>query len=486
MNKPKIEHPKVFISYAWTSDVYVNKVAAFASSLIDVGIDVLFDKFEMKPGNELNDFMERSVKDPSVTNVLLLLNRTYQEKADKRQGGVGKETQILSEELYNHVNQTKIIPVVFEKGVNGEIYKPAYLGSTFFVDLVDFDKYDSEFQLLVKSIYGETVYRKPELGKTPSWITDAITFDAKVSVELLSLKNQSNAAVRDHNFRLYLDRIKDKILTYKTDDLNRSNSGDFYQEYLNKYNGLCSIRNEFLELVKNSVYVDAPEKKIASFFEKTYNGIKLLSSNYSEMLGILLHELFIYVIAYFIKNEMYAKISYILGKTYCVNNYNANLGTFSVFSSFDQSYLDAAVCARDGKKYLTGTGSYWIENINVGFCSTDDFVLADVLCFNYFLYGAQSNLDMYWFPVTYVYGGSPYAWNKSLRFFSEKLKTKEFLKDAVMLFNYDSEGAFILQFKEIETKYNQGELREFRYRGAYYSAPVLCQYVKSDELGKYR
>ena len=57
MNKPKIEKPKVFISYAWTSDAYVNKIAAFASSLIDIGIEVLFDKFEMKPGNELNDFM---------------------------------------------------------------------------------------------------------------------------------------------------------------------------------------------------------------------------------------------------------------------------------------------------------------------------------------------------------------------------------------------------------------------------------------------
>lgn len=73
LNKPNIEHPKVFISYAWTSEIYVNKVAAFASSLMRVGIDVLFDKFEMKPGNELNDFMEKSVKDPTVTNILIRL-----------------------------------------------------------------------------------------------------------------------------------------------------------------------------------------------------------------------------------------------------------------------------------------------------------------------------------------------------------------------------------------------------------------------------
>ena len=80
MSKPKIEKPKVFISYAWTSDAYVNKVAAFASSLINIGIEVLFDKFEMKPGNELNDFMEKSVKDATVTHVLLLLNKKYKVK----------------------------------------------------------------------------------------------------------------------------------------------------------------------------------------------------------------------------------------------------------------------------------------------------------------------------------------------------------------------------------------------------------------------
>ena len=84
MRTPKIAHPKVFISYAWTSDIYISKVASFAAELQNIGIEVLFDKFETKPGNELNYFMERCVNDETVTNVLLLLNKTYKEKADKR------------------------------------------------------------------------------------------------------------------------------------------------------------------------------------------------------------------------------------------------------------------------------------------------------------------------------------------------------------------------------------------------------------------
>src|SRR5574344_2187678 len=96
----KIENPKVFISYSWTSDDYVEKVKDFANSLRKNGIDVLFDKFNLKPGNEMNDFMEKCVSDPGVTNVLMLLNPLYKEKADKRVGGAGKETQIISEEVY--------------------------------------------------------------------------------------------------------------------------------------------------------------------------------------------------------------------------------------------------------------------------------------------------------------------------------------------------------------------------------------------------
>ena len=301
MRKPKIENPKVFISYAWTSDTYVNKVAAFANSLMRNGIDVLFDKFEMKPGHELNHFMEKSVKDPTVTNVLLLLNKTYQEKADKREGGVGKETQILSEKLYNDVSQTKIIPIIFEKGINGEIYKPAYIGSTYYIDLADDNKYDAEFQQLVKAIYGETTYRKPELGNIPAWVTEEITFEPKLSLQYSSFRNQNNKEVNDQNFISFLDEIKDEILNYKTDDIDRSNIDSFYPLYLDKYKGLLSIRNKYLELIKYSIYVNVPEKKIAHFFENLYNGIQQIEKGFPELFSILLHEIFIYTIAYFFK-----------------------------------------------------------------------------------------------------------------------------------------------------------------------------------------
>lgn len=486
MSKPKIEKPKVFISYAWTSDAYVNKVAAFASSLINIGIEVLFDKFEMKPGNELNDFMEKSVKDATVTHVLLLLNKTYKDKADNRVGGVGKETQILSEELYNNVNQTKIIPVVFEKGDNGEIYKPTYLGSTYFVDLADESKYDSEFKLLVKSIYGETVYRKPELGKTPAWVTEEIMFEPKVSLQFASFKTQTNIDVNNQNFILFLDNIKSKIVECKTDDIDRSSNEVFYKQYLDKYNGLMPIRNEYLELIKNSIYVDNPEKKIAAFFEKTYLGISQLQTSNNELLSICLHEIFIYTIAYFLKHEKYDKVSYILGKTYCIKDYSGRLSSFSIFYTTNHTYLDEAVKVRDNKRYYTGVGNYWIENLKTDFCSKAEFTLGDILCFNYYLYGNHLDLDVHWFPITYIYGTSRLSGENVLRDFAQKFKTKEFLDIAFKFFNYSSYEDFVERYKSIEEQFRDGKLREYRYRESFDSAPILCHYTKFEELGKYR
>lgn len=97
MRKPKIEHPKVFISYAWGDNEYQQRIVDFAQALMADGIDVVLDKWSLKEGNDTNAFMEKTVQDPSITNVLIMLDPLYAEKANKRAGGVGTETQIISQ-----------------------------------------------------------------------------------------------------------------------------------------------------------------------------------------------------------------------------------------------------------------------------------------------------------------------------------------------------------------------------------------------------
>ena len=168
--KNKIENPKVFISYAWGTDEYQAKVLSFATALVDDGIDVILDKWDLSEGNDTNAFMEKCVTDQSITNVLMLLDPIYAEKADGRRGGVGIETQIISSEVYGKVEQDKFIPIVFARNDSGEICKPIYLKSRLHFDLSNEDCYDTEYQRLVKCLFGREIYAKPKLGNKPEWI----------------------------------------------------------------------------------------------------------------------------------------------------------------------------------------------------------------------------------------------------------------------------------------------------------------------------
>ena len=135
MSKKKIEKPKVFISYAWGTEQYQEKVLAFATQLIGDGIDVVLDKWDLNEGNDTYAFMEKCANDPSITNVLMLLDPVYANKADAHTGGVGTETQIISAKVYQEVTQDKFIPIVFDRDESGRVCKPTYLQGRLHFDL---------------------------------------------------------------------------------------------------------------------------------------------------------------------------------------------------------------------------------------------------------------------------------------------------------------------------------------------------------------
>ena len=43
-------HPKVFISYSWTSEAYKERVLKLAERLMDNGVDVILDQWDLSPG----------------------------------------------------------------------------------------------------------------------------------------------------------------------------------------------------------------------------------------------------------------------------------------------------------------------------------------------------------------------------------------------------------------------------------------------------
>jgi hypothetical protein len=74
------------------------------------------------------------VTDPSVTHVLAICDRAYAEKANTRKGGVGAESQILSAEVYNKIEQSKVIPILCEYAEDGTPTLPTFFASRIYID----------------------------------------------------------------------------------------------------------------------------------------------------------------------------------------------------------------------------------------------------------------------------------------------------------------------------------------------------------------
>ena len=481
--KKKIENPKVFISYAWGNEEYQNKVLAFSSQLVGDGIDVVLDKWDLSEGNDTYAFMEKCVTDSTITNVLMLLDPVYAKKADEHAGGVGTETQIISAKVYQEVTQDKFIPVVMERDEYGNVCKPTYLQGRLHFDLSKVEDYDNTYQRLVKTLFGEEIYAKPELGKKPLWVEKPIVVAPKKVVVYDSLKHIQIAKVRNQSFVDYLSDIRKRIVDFSQQQQKTNLQSE---EYLELYSSTESMKTDFLLLLKNSSYVDTGYKALANFFEETFNDFSIHSSYNVEIMRVFVHELFLYTIAHFMKNQDYLATGYILGRTYFNQKRyysESNADGFNMFySGSEHSNLDKAVCARDDKKYLSGTAQYWTSNVNTEFCSKAQFVLADLICYNYSVYGKDYVSKWRWFPVTYIYDNE---YNSSIGTIAKKLVSREYLQEILPLFGYDKTDDFIAKFRTVEET-ERGTSKEYRYSGAFGAANLLGDYIKSEQIASLR
>lgn len=123
--------PKVFVSYSWDNDAHKTWVKEFATSLRQDGIDVSLDQWNLVPGDQLPEFMEREIRENDY--VLIICTPRYKERSDKREGGAGYEGDIMTAEILSKGNHRKFIPIIRE----GELRTaaPSWLLGKYSIDL---------------------------------------------------------------------------------------------------------------------------------------------------------------------------------------------------------------------------------------------------------------------------------------------------------------------------------------------------------------
>ena len=477
MSRKKIEKPKVFISYAWSNKEYEDMVLSFAQRLMQDGIDVVFDKWDLSEGNDTYAYMEKCVNDKTITNVLILLDPVYAEKANNHVGGVGTETQIISAKVYKQVEQSKFIPILMLRDKDGNVCKPTYLEGRLHFDLTNEEEYEFTYKRLIKTLYGEEVYKKPELGSKPSWVEEQTTINPKLlhSYDGLSA-NIPDVLKKDK----YIALLNDMINIIKDFDISaKINTLD---GYIDTYAKTKQTRLEYLQLLEKSIYITDSHIDISTFFEKLKENIVNIKGSKSEIVNVFIHEIFIYTIAFYLKKENYIAVGYILGKTY----FNSEISKMKVdsYAMFNSKHyhnnLDEAMCKRDNKLYYCGTASYWIENIDIDCCNIDEFVFADIICFNYSIYGSDYISSWKWFPLTYIYSEEEMS---KIEKVSKKLVSKENANKYLPLFGYKTLAELKDKMKKVEEE-KENIVNGYTYRFSFNRAPIISDYIKIDDIGK--
>lgn len=159
--------PKVFISYSWTSQQYKDAVLDFATALINNHVNAILDQWDLKPGQDIYEFMESGIA--TSDKVLLLCDKEYKRKADDRKGGTGVETMIITPELFQSSgpHQNKFIPIYM--GERTEC-APRYIQSRLGIDLTK--NYEEGFEQILHAVFDQPVKVKPKLGPPPVWFEE--------------------------------------------------------------------------------------------------------------------------------------------------------------------------------------------------------------------------------------------------------------------------------------------------------------------------
>lgn len=401
--------PKVFISYSWSSPEHEDWVLSLANELMQDGIDVILDKWNLKEGQDINAFMEQMVNDPSIDKVLIISDKTYADKANNRQGGVGTETLIITPKMYGDHKQEKFIPIIASKDESGNTCLPTYCEGRLRIDLSDENDYSVNFEKLIRCIYNQPVFVKPPLGKKPSYLDDT----KQINIGTSGLYKRLIDAI--HNGKPNLSGVLNEYLTTFSENLEKFEIKDwdketFDDQIVESIDLFTPARDEFLQVViALAQYCPTQEniEKIHAFLESLFpymdrhrvSGTGHYYKYMSDNFKFIIHELFLYIIAILIKYEKFELANYLFVTSYYYTNplSDRRLFSFDRFRPYLES-LDEYRNKRLSKNRISIHADLIKDRATFKSIKFDDLMQADLVIFI-----RASQLHQHYYPVTLVF-----------------------------------------------------------------------------------
>lgn len=469
------KRPKIFISYAWGNKEVKDRVKELVERLRHDGVDVVLDIWDLKEGQDKYAFMEQSVNDETIDRVLIICDKVYKNKADNREGGVGDETVIISPEVYKHNQQSKYIPVIFERDENGETYIPTYISSRMYIEFSLGN--EDDYEQLLRMLYEKPLNKKPPLGEMPSWLLEDNSENIKMEGEVRKLKKANENGRWDfakNNARKFTDII--------INALNEQQNVETFKkaDAIDKVKALKKIRDCVFEYIEE---LAANEELSAEFlirlFERLYNetpkadGVTYSQSNV-DCFAFFRWELFIGVTAILLNYESYSILYEILKNTYFLrsNFYSGSEQRPSGYLEYNR-YIDSIEENKShfDKNYFSKIAFLLCGREKYPILTKDAMARADLV-----LYQLSTVFDIvsyrmynFWFPYMYSYVKGDLLW--------KRLVSRRQCEKIMPLFGVDN----IIKLKNLisQAKHDSG----VRFSGAFNAAPNILDYIKEKDIG---
>ncbi|MEA2066855.1 MAG: TIR domain-containing protein [Thermotogota bacterium] len=403
--------PKVFISYSWNDQTHQELVKHWAERLVADGIDVILDIYDLKEGHDKYAFMERMVADSSVTHVLVICDKKYAKKADLRKAGVGTESQIISNEVYEKVEQSKFIPIVCEFGSDGEPLLPAFLKSRMWINFSSPEAENENWEQLIRLLYGKPQHVKPKKGKAPTYITsDTPVPTSETSAKFNSLRQ---AILQDKKgISIYRRDFIESCIKY-ADELRireRPQVESIGEKVLEDANKLKAIRDHLVDWVLLESE-SSDEEEFSETLIEVLEKLRELKSrppeitswndSWVEAHSVFVYESFLYIVAALLKTGSYKVLHEIFTSHYLLPSSDrygdSNFETFDAFYGYSKTLQ--AVLAPEGRKLSSPAGELLKRHADREDLPFGDIMQAELLTLLMSFITPESE----WYPQTLHY-----------------------------------------------------------------------------------
>ena len=423
--------PKAFISYSWSSPGHQDRIRHWAERLIEDGVDVVLDVWELKEGHDKYAFMERAVNDDTVTHVLMFCDSQYATKADGRKAGVGTESQIISKEIYDKVRQSKFIPIVCELDSEAEPYLPTFLKSRIWIDFSSPEAANENWEQLVRVLHGRPTHQKPSLGKPPAYVLAADTIPPSPAAAKFAALKQALLQGKPR-VALYRQDFLDACYAY-ADSLRtrqRPEVPNFGERVVADCGKLKHVRDHFVDWVLLE-WGESPSKELNETLLTTLERLLELklrppelnqwSESWFDAHRVFVYETFLYVVAALLKSGAFASLHLVLtGHYLSPDPYGGSTGKFETFKAFYGQSESLRVLDTPERKFYSPTAELVKRQADRTDIPFADVMQAELLILLMSFVGG----DVYWFPQTLHYSGS----QQGFPFFVRAAQHRNFLK----------------------------------------------------------